>query len=205
MYYYVYKITNLINNKIYIGAHSTSDLNDNYLGSGKIISRAHKKYGKENFKKEILHYFKSKDEMYKKEREIVNEDFVKKSNNYNVKLGGEGGWDHCHNQETRDKISKSQKENNFLSGKTYEEAYGEEKAKELKEEKSKHFKEVRKKKPVNGKNNPSALKIKVFDSEHNLIVETHGNFMITMKEMNMPGAALQQSYINDGQTWVFDT
>ena len=45
----IYKITNLINNKIYIGKDTTSD--PNYFGSGLLINRAFKKYGKENFTK----------------------------------------------------------------------------------------------------------------------------------------------------------
>ena len=51
--FYVYLTTNLINNKKYIGQHY-GEINDSYLGSGHIILDAIKKYGKENFKKEIL-------------------------------------------------------------------------------------------------------------------------------------------------------
>ena len=45
MFFIIYQTTNLINNKIYIGKHQTSDLDDGYLGSGKLLLQAIKKYG----------------------------------------------------------------------------------------------------------------------------------------------------------------
>ena len=67
---------NLINNKIYIGYHATNNINDKYMGSGNIILDAIKKYGKENFKKEILFIFDTEQEMRDKEKEIVNEEYL---------------------------------------------------------------------------------------------------------------------------------
>lgn len=94
MFYTIYKITNQIDGKFYIGSHKTKDLNDVYMGSGKYLIHTQKKYGIENFKKEILFVFETAEEMYAKEAEIVNEDFLATENTYNLKIGGFGGWDH---------------------------------------------------------------------------------------------------------------
>ena len=92
MFYIVYKITNLINNKIYIGSHKTNDLNDNYMGSGKLIKQAVEKYGFNNFKKEILFIYNNPKQMYLKEAEIVDEEFLKRTDVYNLVPGGHGGF-----------------------------------------------------------------------------------------------------------------
>ena len=92
-YYIIYKTTNIVNGKIYIGKHITRDLNDNYLGSGTVLKAALKKYGLENFKKEILFILDSEEDMNLKEREIVNFDFCLREDNYNINLGGGGGFE----------------------------------------------------------------------------------------------------------------
>lgn len=94
MFYCLYKITNLINEKIYIGAHKTDDLNDQYMGSGVALRNAIKKYGIENFKKEVIEIFDSQELMYQREREVVNESFIARNDVYNIKPGGYGGWDY---------------------------------------------------------------------------------------------------------------
>ena len=88
MYYTIYKTTNLINNKIYIGQHITDNLDDGYLGSGTNLHKAIKKYGKENFKKEILHIFDNFDDMDNKEKELVTKEFVLREDTYNLIQGG---------------------------------------------------------------------------------------------------------------------
>ncbi len=93
MFHIVYKITNTINNKTYIGKHSTKDLDDGYLGSGVYLQRAISKYGKENFTKEILFTFNTEQEAFEKEKELVTEDVSTCPNSYNVKKGGYGGFD----------------------------------------------------------------------------------------------------------------
>lgn len=89
MFYTIYKTTNLINNQIYVGKHQTRNLEDGYLGSGSYFRRAVKKYGRENFKKEILFLLSSEEEMNAKEAELVTEDFVKLNTNYNICPGGD--------------------------------------------------------------------------------------------------------------------
>jgi len=93
MFYIVYKTTNQVNGKFYIGTHKTVDLNDDYLGSGKYLKRAIEKYGAANFKKEILFVFDNPEAMFAKEAEIVTEEFLSENNTYNLKNGGEGGFD----------------------------------------------------------------------------------------------------------------
>ena len=90
MFFTVYKITNNLNGKYYVGKHKTENLNDKYLGSGTKIKLAIKKYGKENFTKEFLYVFDNEIDMKNKEQEIVTEDFCKLPDNYNMCEGGGG-------------------------------------------------------------------------------------------------------------------
>ena len=90
--YYIYRITNKINSKTYIGQHKYKDLNDNYKGSGKLLWKAYRKYGFENFEKEILYssiqYKETADDMEK--FAIAKERALGKAE-YNIADGGQGG------------------------------------------------------------------------------------------------------------------
>ena len=86
--HYFYKITNNINNKFYYGIHSTFNINDGYMGSGSALNRAIKKYGIENFSKEILKFFDSREELELYEAKIVNKNLLDDINCYNIALGG---------------------------------------------------------------------------------------------------------------------
>ncbi len=88
-FHYFYKITNNINNHFYYGIHSTNNLDDGYMGSGSRLKRAYKKYGIENFSKEILKYFDTREELAQYELEIVNEELIADPNCYNIQGGGE--------------------------------------------------------------------------------------------------------------------
>lgn len=89
-YYIVYKITNKVNNKIYIGIHVTENINDKYFGSGTNIKKAIKEFGKENFEKIILSNYDNEEDMLNEERRIVNDEFIKRGDTYNIILGGGG-------------------------------------------------------------------------------------------------------------------
>ena len=90
-HYIIYETKNLKDGKIYIGMHETDNLEDGYLGSGKRLKRAIRYYGKEFFERKILFTFDNREDMIAKEIELVNEEFFKRKDTYNLKLGGEGG------------------------------------------------------------------------------------------------------------------
>jgi group I intron endonuclease len=86
----VYKTTNLLNGKIYVGKDESNS--DWYLGSGFILKRAIEKYGKANFKKEILEYCDSRDLLEEREKYWIKELKATDPNiGYNVAEGGTGG------------------------------------------------------------------------------------------------------------------
>jgi group I intron endonuclease len=85
----VYCTTNIVNGKFYIGKHSSSNANDGYLGSGEILKRAIKKYGRENFTKDIIGTFQDEEQAYRYERLIVGH-YIKDRLCYNIAEGGRG-------------------------------------------------------------------------------------------------------------------
>ncbi len=94
MFYYLYQVTNKVNGKIYVGVHKTKDLGDGYMGSGKVIKLAIEKHGLENFVKVILESFEDQEAMYAREKEIVDEEFLARPDTYNLRRGGQGGFDY---------------------------------------------------------------------------------------------------------------
>jgi len=87
--YIIYKTTNLVNNKIYIGQHNTS-ADDGYLGSGSILGKSIKKYNRENFKREILECCTSFDVNEKEIYWIKELSATDRKIGYNITLGGDG-------------------------------------------------------------------------------------------------------------------
>jgi group I intron endonuclease len=91
--YYIYVITNLINKKQYVGQHSTYKLNDYYFGSGKLLQKAVKKYGRSNFHREILCFCENQDELnLMEDRYIIwYETMIPKG--YNLQSGGRNDFE----------------------------------------------------------------------------------------------------------------
>jgi hypothetical protein len=92
MFYIVYETKNLVNGKLYRGAHKTSDLNDGYLGSGSALARAIEKYGIHSFTRRILESCSSVEEMYAMEEQLVDREWIARPDTYNLVVGGTGGW-----------------------------------------------------------------------------------------------------------------
>lgn len=89
-YHFIYKTTNLLSGRYYIGMHSTDDLDDGYLGSGNRLRLAIQKHGKENFKREILEFVKDRKTLAERESEVVNLDLIAKEECMNLVVGGGG-------------------------------------------------------------------------------------------------------------------
>jgi len=107
---YIYKITNSINSKEYIGQHFTNDLNDNYFGSGVAIKRAVKKHGKSNFKKEILEIcIPCFNHSNLKEVFYINKFNTLTPNGYNLSIGGKSTKGFKFSDKSRLKLSDSRK------------------------------------------------------------------------------------------------
>jgi hypothetical protein len=99
----IYRTTNLLNNRYYIGMHSTENIDDGYLGSGRRIKAEIKKYGKENFVRDVLEILPSREALKLREAEIVNVVLLEDKLCLNLKDGGEGGFDHLNSGDEKHK------------------------------------------------------------------------------------------------------
>lgn len=106
-YHYIYKTTNVINGKYYIGMHSTNNLDDGYLGSGKYLWNSINYHGRDYHVKEVLEFVDSRKELKVREEEIVNEQLVNEALCMNLKTGGQGGLvNEEHHRKMREGSSK---------------------------------------------------------------------------------------------------
>lgn len=103
--FYIYVTTNLINGKIYVGQRITTRQNDGYLGSGTIFKKALKKYGKQNFSKEIIFMCSTKKDLDWAEKYFIAKyNSTNKKIGYNITLGGYGTYGVKKTEETKNKI-----------------------------------------------------------------------------------------------------
>ena len=117
-YNFVYLTTNLIDGKQYVGDHSSDNLDHsktkNYLGSGKYIQRAVKLHSKENFKRDILEFFETKQEVFDAQAKFINEYNTLVPNGYNISpMGGMQVFEGC-SVETAKQISVTKKSQHLV-------------------------------------------------------------------------------------------
>ncbi len=95
-YHYLYKITNNLNGKFYIGRHSSNVHPDesDYWGSGVALLRAYKVHGKHNFTKEVIQFCDTFESLCDLESTIVNKEFINRQDTYNMTVGGYFGGVH---------------------------------------------------------------------------------------------------------------
>ena len=86
--YFTYKTTNKINGRYYFGVHATKNINDGYLGSGKLLTQAINLYGSDNFERQIINYHNSYKSALNEEANLVTQVEVDDRKCYNVCLGG---------------------------------------------------------------------------------------------------------------------
>lgn len=113
-YHFIYKTTNLKNGKYYLGMHSTSNLNDGYLGSGKILWHSINYHGRENFKFEIIEYLENRQLLANREKELVNDDILKDPMCMNLRRGGEGAWHKLANDAFKENLKDPEYKNEFF-------------------------------------------------------------------------------------------
>lgn len=91
-YHFIYKTTNILTGRYYYGMHSTDNLNDGYLGSGKRLRYSINKYGKRNHIKVIFEYCSDRKSLIEREKEIINLNEIAKEDCMNLMVGGKGGF-----------------------------------------------------------------------------------------------------------------
>lgn len=99
--YVIYQTTNTVTGKVYVGKHRTHNLEDSYLGSGKLLKRAINKYGREYFVRTILSEHANQQELDEAERALVTAEFCQREDTYNICEGGRGGFGFINSSELR--------------------------------------------------------------------------------------------------------
>jgi hypothetical protein len=90
--HYIYKTTCNLTGRWYVGMHSTSNLEDGYMGSGTILRHSVRKHGKENHTKDVLEFCESREALVLREIEIITKELLSDGLCMNLKEGGNGGF-----------------------------------------------------------------------------------------------------------------
>lgn len=101
----VYKTVNISTLEYYIGVHKTQNLNDRYYGSGIRILRSIKKYGIDNFRKDILHIYDNAEQAFLIETEIL-DNCLDDKKCLNLARGGKGGANFAGRKHSKESINK---------------------------------------------------------------------------------------------------
>ena len=181
MYGYIYKTTNLVNGKIYIGQKKSNVfLGDKYLGSGKILKMAIEKYGKENFKREILRLCFTINQLNGYETYyIIKLKAMESSVGYNMVLGGvgfrSGVNDPCYNNPTANPFygKKHTQETKNIISKKNKGRIPPNKGKKLSEETRKKMSESAKRRMSIPENNPMYGKMRITNGVENKIIDSN--------------------------------
>lgn len=109
-FHIIYKTTCLITGKFYIGMHSTDNIYDGYLGSGKILGRSVAKYGKDKHRYEVMEYLSNRKALSLREEELLTTDIRRDPMCMNIRSGGTGNQPgKALTEETKAKMSVSLK------------------------------------------------------------------------------------------------
>lgn len=239
-YNFIYKITRE-DGKFYVGMHSTNNLNDGYMGSGKYIKSSIKKYGRDKHKLEILEFVETREILKIKERDMVTEEMLLDGKCMNLTTGGNGGRRRNLvnvlkiGNTNRTMVSKeefytnrdlyiatndnkvavidnitglgcvidkqlyyeSDRYSHFCSGKIAAVVDGIVKFVSKEDFINKGYVGVNSGK-VDGKCNPNAKHIKIFDNDNNLRFDCIGDFKTTCINENLPHIPLMKSHKNNG-------
>lgn len=119
-YHFIYKTTCSLTGRYYIGMHSTDNLDDGYLGSGRRLRHSIRKYGPENHVREILEFCSSREELASREAEIVNLNEIAKEECMNISFGGYGGIQNEEHMKVfsragNDKLKELRKDDKYLN------------------------------------------------------------------------------------------
>lgn len=169
MYWCIYRTTNKVNGKTYIGQHKVKSIlkEDGYMGSGVMIMRAIKKYGKENFEKTYITIAISQSEANVLEQFYIDEERAKGKAEYNIADGGKGSKGH-HWKPSKEWIRKNADSHrgHIVSEETRRKISEKHKGRVFSEEHKKKLSEARKGKPSywRGKNLTDEAKHKISES-----------------------------------------